>query len=103
MSDQVQYPIKIHRADGAIEESTVATFTELQKSINSDHLKTVSTLSTADSQGKVYLVDEEILFRSKDLVPVNISELAQTTLAEPVYGDIIEITFDDMEAMPYSN
>ena len=105
MSKQVQkeWPIKIHKADGTVADQAVKTFTELQKSISSDYLQQVPALSTSDNQGKIYLVDEEILYRDNNMVAVNISEIAQTALKNhTIYGDIIEVAFKDMEAMPYS-
>lgn len=102
MSDQVQkYPIKVHRADGTVEEATVATFKDLQKSINSDYLEQVHCYNT--SINSCFFVDEEILFKNNpETVPVNISELAQTTLRmHRIHGDIVEVSKSDIEAMPY--
>lgn len=100
MSKQVQ--IKIHKADGSVEEHSVSTFTDLQKSINSDYLQQV--LASNKKTKSVFLVDEEILFKnSSEPVAVNISEVAQSTLSEhKIFGDLIEINSKDLNALPYS-
>ena len=99
MSKQVQ--IKIHKADGSVEEHSVSTFTDLQKSINSDYLQQVLANKKTKS---VFLVDEEILFKNNpETVAVNISEVAQSTLSgHRIFGDLIEISSKDLNSLPYS-
>lgn len=83
-----------HKADGSTENIAVSTLREVGRKIGAEWVRPVY-----DGE-RVYLVEEEAPHRGK---PVNIGELSQSGRIQGVqiFGDIVEMSTTDFEALPY--
>ena len=83
-----------HKADGSTENVEVNTLKEVARKIGAEWVRPVY-----DGE-RVYLVEEEAPHRGK---PVNIGELSQSGRIQgiQIFGDIVEMSNKDFEALPY--